>query len=163
MFQRQLLHHNTQHLNLFMMKDILLYRDTKQSKINKHALTVMITQFSYVFSLCKIQDALIHEQCNQIQETELNSKLWCHASILVEILNIKKLLDTLTVFMCKCCNIVDKKVISDKELNKKKKDLIWVKSYYVSVHESLQCWKWDEKDINDLKNLINDKVYCSLN
>jgi len=36
-FQTQLLHHNTQHLNLLMMKDILLYKDTRQSKINKHA------------------------------------------------------------------------------------------------------------------------------
>ncbi len=123
----------------------------------------MIIRFSCIFSLRKIQDALIREQCNQIQETELNSKLWCHASILVEILNIKKLLDTLTVFMCKYHNIVDKKVVSDKELDKKKKDLIWVKSYYVSVHESLQCWKWDEKDVDDLENLVSDRVYCSLN
>ena len=163
MFQRQLLHHNTQHLNLLAMKDILLYRDTRQSKINKYALTAMITRFSHVFSLCKIQDTLIREQCNQIQEIELNSKLWCHALILDEILNIKKLLDALTVFVRKCCNIVDEKVVSDKELNKKKKDLIWIKSYYVSVHESLQCWKWDEKDIDDLENLVSDKVYCSLN
>ena len=65
-FQRQLLHHNTQHLNLLVMKDILLHRDTRQSKINKHALTAMITWFSHVFSLRKIQDAFIHEQCNQI-------------------------------------------------------------------------------------------------
>ncbi len=145
------------------MKDILLYKGIKQSKINKHALTAMIIRFSHVFSLHKIQDALICKQCNQIQETELNSKLWCHALILVKILNIEKLLDVLTVFMRKCCNIVNKKVISDKELNKKKKDLIWMKSYYVSVHESLQCWKWDEKDVNDLENLVNDRVYCSLN
>ena len=73
MFQRQLLHHNTQHLNFLMMKNILLYRDTRQSKINKHALIAMIIQFSYIFNLCKIQDALICKQCNQIQETELNS------------------------------------------------------------------------------------------
>ncbi len=121
----------------------------------------MITRFSCIFSLHKIQDALIHEQCNQIQETKLNSKLWCHALILVEILNIKKLLDALTVFMRKCHNIVNKKVVSDKEL--KKKDSIWVRSYYVSIHESLQCWKWDEKDVNDLENLVSDRVYCSLN
>jgi len=37
---------------------------------------------------------------------------------------MKKLLDMLTVFMHKCCNIIDKKVVSDKELNKKKKDSI---------------------------------------
>ena len=163
MFQRQLLHHNTQHLNLLAIKDILLYRDTRQSKINKHALTVMITWFSCIFSLHKIQDVFIHEQCNQIQETELNSKLWCHALILIEILNIKKLLDTLTVFVCKYHNIVNEKVVSDRELDKKKKDSIWVKSYYVSIHESLQCWKQDEKDVDDLKNLVNDRVYCSLN
>ncbi len=123
----------------------------------------MITRFSHVFSLHKIQDALIRKQCNQIQETELNSKLWFHASILVEILNIEKFLDALTVFMRKCCNIVDEKVVSDRKLDKKKKVLIWVRSYYVSVHESLQCWKQDEKDINDLKNLVSDRVYCSLN
>ncbi len=69
----------------------------------------------------------------------------------------------LIVFMRKCCNIVNKKVVSDKELNKKKKDLIWVKSYYVNIHESLQCWKWDEKNVDDLENLVSDKVYCSLN
>ncbi len=163
MFQRQLLHHNTWHLNLLAIKDILLYRDTRQSKINKHALTAMIIRFSHVFSLRKIQDALIYEQCNQIQEMKLNSKLWYHTLILVKILNIKKLLNTLTVFMCKCHNIVNEKVVSDKELNKKKKDLIWVKSYYVSVHESLQCWKQDEKDVDNLENLVSDKVYCSLN
>ncbi len=145
------------------MKDILLYRDTRQSKIKKHALTAMITWFNHVFNLHKIQDAFIHKQCNQIQETKLNLKLWCHASILVKILNIEKLLDALTVFMRKCCNIVDKKVVSDRELNKKKKDSIWVKSYYVSVHESLQCWKRDEKNVDDLENLVSDRVYCSLN
>ncbi len=102
-------------------------------------------------------------QCNQIQEIKLNSKLWCHALILVEILNIEKLLNALIVFMRKCCNIVDEKVISNKKLNKKKKHLIWVKSYYVSVHESLQCWKWDEKNVDDLENLVSDKVYCLLN
>ncbi len=32
----------------------------------------------------------------------------------------------------------------------------------VSVHESLQCWKQNEKDVVNLKNLVNDKVYCSL-
>ena len=83
--------------------------------------------------------------------------------ILVRILNMKKLLDALTVFMHKCHNIVDKKVVSDRELNKKKKDSIWVESYYVSVHESLQCWKRDEKDVNDLENLVSDRVYCSSN
>ncbi len=83
--------------------------------------------------------------------------------ILVEILNIKKLFDALTVFMHKCRNIVDEKVVSDRELDKKKKDLIWVRSYYVSIYESLQCWKRDEKNVNDLKNLVSDKVYCSLN
>ncbi len=162
-FQTQLLHHNTQHLNLLAMKDILLYRDTRQSKINKHALTVMITQFNHVFSFHKIQDAFICKQCNQIQEIELNSKLWCHVLILVKILNMKKFLDMLTVFMHKCHNIVDEKVVSNRKLNKKKKDSIWIELYYVSVHESLQCWKRDEKNINDLKNLVNDKVYCSLN
>ncbi len=75
MFQRQLLHHNTWHLNLLAMKDILLYRDTRQSKINKHALTAIIIWFSCVFNLHKIQDTLICKQCNQIQETKLNSKL----------------------------------------------------------------------------------------
>jgi len=78
-------------------------------------------------------------------------------------LNMKKLLDALTIFMRKCCNIINKKVVSDRKLNKKKKDLIWVESYYVSVHESLQCWKQDEKDGNDLENLVSDRVYCSLN
>jgi hypothetical protein len=78
-------------------------------------------------------------------------------------LNIKKLLDALTVFVCKCCNIVDKKVVSDRKLKKKKKDSIWIESYYISIHESLQCWKWDEKDVDDLKNLVNDRIYCSLN
>jgi len=76
---------------------------------------------------------------------------------------MKKLLDMLTVFVRECYNIVDKKVVSDKELNKKKKDSIWVESYYVSVHKSLQCWKRDEKDVNNLENLVSDKVYCSLN
>jgi len=126
-------------------------------------LTAMITWFNCIFSLHKIQDALIHKQCNQIQEIEFNSKLWCYALILVRILNMKKFLDALIVFMCKCCNIVDKKVVSNRKLNKKKKDLIWSKSYYVSVHESLQCWKWDEKNVNDIENLVSDKVYCSLN
>jgi hypothetical protein len=162
-FQMQLLHYNTQHLNLLAMKDIFLHRNTRQSKINKHALTVIIIQFNQVFNLHKIQDAFICEQCNQIQKTELNSKLWCHASILVKILNMKKLLNMLTVFICKCHNIIDEKVVSNKELNKKKKDSIWVESYYISVHELLQCWKRDEKNINDLKNLISNKVYCSLN
>ncbi len=46
---------------------------------------------------------------------------------------MKKLLDALTVFMRKCCNIIDEKVVSDKKLNKKKKDLIWVESYYVLI------------------------------
>ncbi len=63
-FQTQLLHHNTQHLNLLVMKNILLYRDTRQSKINKHALIAMITWFSRVFNLHKIQDAFICKQCN---------------------------------------------------------------------------------------------------
>jgi len=65
-FQTQLLHHNTWHLNLLTMKDILLYRNTRQSKINKHALTAMITWFNHVFNLRKIQDTLICKQCNQI-------------------------------------------------------------------------------------------------
>ncbi len=76
---------------------------------------------------------------------------------------MKKLLNTLTVFMCEYHNIVNKKVVSDKKLNKKKKDLIWIESYYVSVHESLQCWKQDEKNVNDLENLVSNRVYCSLN
>ncbi len=54
MFQKQLLHHNTWHLNFLALKDILLHRSIKQSKINKHAMTAMITWFSYIFSLCKI-------------------------------------------------------------------------------------------------------------
>ena len=53
-FQKQLLHHNTWHLTLLAMKNILLHRDTRQSKINKHALIAMITRFSHVFSLHKI-------------------------------------------------------------------------------------------------------------
>ncbi len=36
------------------MKDVLLYENIRQSKINKHALTAMITRFSQAFSLRKI-------------------------------------------------------------------------------------------------------------
>lgn len=43
------------------------------------------------------------------------------------------------------------------------KDSSDVKLYHVCVHDSLKCWKQNEKNIHDLKNLISKRVYCISN
>lgn len=41
-----------------------------------------------------------------------------------------------------------------------KKDFLWMKNFYVSVHDFLTCWIRDEQNSSNLKKLIEKKIRC---
>jgi len=66
----------------------------------------------------------------------------------------------LTVFVCNCQNAADEINSINNDLNWKLKDSLSIASYYMCVHRSLKCWKWNEKNIQNFEKLINERVYC---
>ena len=103
------------------------------------------------------------EKKKQVQCASLNVKKWCSVSALNFTLNISELLIILAVFVCDCWNAMNEISITDNDLNWRAKDISNVESYNVCVHSSLKCWKWHKKNIHDLENLVNERVYCVSN
>jgi len=40
------------------------------------------------------------------------------------------------------------------------KDSLSVALYYMCVHKFLKCWKWNRKNIQNLKKFVVERVYC---
>jgi len=85
---------------------------------------------------------------------------WCFVSTLNVTLKISDFLDTLTVFVHNCQNTADEINSMNNNLNWKLKDSLSVTSYYMCVHRSLKCWKWNEKNIQNFEKLVDERVYC---
>jgi len=162
-FQQQLLLHNTCHLNLLIMKNLILWKEMWNSMTRKNSMIALITQSSWAFSLKKINELSIWKERKQVQCADLDVKQWCLVFVLNTALDILKLFNALTVFVCNCQNAVNEISITDNDLNQRVKDSSDVKLYYICVHGSLKCWKWNKKNIHDLKSLISKRVYYILN
>ncbi len=83
-FLNQLIHHNTRHLNLLAMKNVLLYEKTKFIQIKKNVMSAMITTLCWAIDLSKLSISVSHAQCYQILDARLDSKKWCLASTLMK-------------------------------------------------------------------------------
>lgn len=162
-FQQQLLLHNTRHLNIIAMEDIVWWKGTRGSSIKKDTMTAFATQASRAYPLKRFVGLPTQSERQQVERTGLNAKQWCSASTLTAALNIPGLLDALAVFVRDCRKAVDGISITDNDLDRRAKDLSEIGSYHVSVHGSLKCWKRDGKDVHDLEGLISERVYCSPN
>ena len=157
-FQEQLLLHNTHHLNLTVMKNLIVWRKTQHSVINKNI--VIMTQSSWVISLCKISDLSLQKERDQIQCESLNSQKWCSAATLNVTLNMSEFLDALTVFVHNCWNKADEIESTDNALNCRSKNSLSVASYYVCIHRSLKYWKQGENTLQNLEKWVEERVYC---
>ncbi len=162
-FLNQLIHHNTRHLNLLAMKNVLLYEKTKFVQIKKNVMSAMITTLCWAIDLSKLSILVSHAQYYQILDARLDSKKWCLASTLMKNLNIFEFLNVLTVFICEFRNVIDEIQVFNHDLDKRVKNAVDAESCFIIIHDFLVCWKQNEKNENDLNNLVKDRVICALN
>jgi len=162
-FLNQLIHHNTRHFNLLAMKNVLLYEKTKFIQIKKNVMSAMITTLCRAIDLSKLSIFVSHAQCYQILNARLDSKKWCFAFTLMKNLDIFEFLNALTVFIREFRNVIDKIQVFNHDLDKRVKNAVDAESCFITIHDFLICWKWDEKNENDSNNLIKDRVICALN
>jgi len=162
-FQQQLLLHNTHHLNLTAMKNLILWKKTQNSVIKKDLMVALMTQSSQAILLCRISDLSLQQKRKWVWCEDLNFCQWCFTLTLNTVLNISEFLDALAAFVHNCWNKADEINSTDNDLNQRSKDSLSVASYYVCVHESLKCWKQSEKNIQNLERLIEERVYCTSN
>ncbi len=73
-FLNQLIHHNTRHLNLLAMKNVLLYKKTKFIQIKKNVMSAMITILCQAIDLSKLSISVFHAQCYQILDARLDQR-----------------------------------------------------------------------------------------
>jgi len=162
-FQQQLLLHNTCHLNLTAMKDLILWKKTQNSVIKKDLMVALMTQSSQAILLCRISDLPLQQKRKWVWCEGLDFCQWCSALTLNTVLDILRFLNALAVFVRNCWNKADEINSTNNDLNWRSKDSSSVASYYVCVHESLKCWKQSEKNIQNLERLIEERVYCTSN
>ncbi len=162
-FLNQLIHHNTRHLNLLAMKNVLLYEKTKFIQIKKNMMSAMITTLCRVIDLSKLSISVFHAQCYQILDARLDSKKWCLVFTLMKNLDIFEFLNALTVFIREFRNVIEKIQVFNHDLDKRVKNAVDAKSCFITIHDFLVCWKRNEKNENDLNSLIKDRVICALN
>jgi len=160
-FQQQLLLHNICHLNLTAMKNLILWKKMQNSVIKKNLMIALMTQSSQAILLCRISGLSLWQKRKQVWCEDLNSRQWCSVLTLNIVLNILRFLDALTAFVHNCQNKADEINSTDNDLNWRLKDSSSVAPYYVCVHESLKCWKQNEKNIQNLEELIEERVYCT--
>jgi len=65
-FQQQLLLHNTHHLNLITMKNLILWNKMQNSVIMKNLMIALMIQSSQAILLCKISDLSLWKKRKQI-------------------------------------------------------------------------------------------------
>ncbi len=162
-FLNQLIHHNTRHLNLLAMKNVLLYKKTKFIQVKKNAMSAMITILCQAIDLSKLSISVSHAQCYQILNARLDSKKWCLASTLMKNLDILEFLNALTVFIREYCNVIDEIQVFNHDLDRWVKNAVDAESCFITIHDFLVCWKWDEKNENDLNSFVKDRVICASN
>ncbi len=62
-FLNQLIHHNTRHLNLLAMKNVLLYEKTKFIQVKKNVMNAMIITLCRAINLSRLSISVSHAQC----------------------------------------------------------------------------------------------------
>ncbi len=145
------------------MKNVLLYEKIKFIQIKKNVMSAMITILCRVIDFSKLSISVFHAQCYQILDARLDSKKWCFTSTLMKNLNILEFLNALTVFIRESCNVIDEIQVFNHDLDKRVKNAVDAESCFITIHDSLICWKWDEKNENDLNSFVKDRVICALN
>ncbi len=162
-FQQQLLLHNTCHLNLTAMKDLILWKKMQNSVIKKNLMIALMTQSSQAILLCRISGLPLRQKRKWVWHEGLDFCQWCFVLTLNTALDILGFLDALAAFVRNCRNKADEINSTNNDLNWRSKDSSSVASYYMCVHESLKCWKQSKKNIQNLERLIEERVYCILN
>jgi len=119
-----------------------------------------MTQSSQTILLCKISDFSFWKKRKWIWHKNFNFHQWCSVSALNITLKISDFLDALIAFVHDYQNTADEINNMNNDLNWKLKDSLSITSYYMCVHKSLKCWKWNRKNIQNFERLIDEKVYC---
>ena len=145
------------------MKNVLLYEKTKFIQIKKNVMSAMITTLCRAIDLSKLSIFVSHAQCYQILNARLDSKKWCFAFTLMKNLDIFEFLNALTVFIREFRNVIDKIQVFNHDLDKRVKNAVNAESCFITIHDFLVCWKWNEKNENNSNSLVKDRVICALN
>ncbi len=123
----------------------------------------LMTQSSQAILLCRISDLSLWQKKKWVQCEDLNFCQWCFTLTLNTVLDISGFLDALAAFVHNCWNKANEINSTNNDLNWRSKDSSSVASYYVCVHKSLKCWKQSKKNIQNLEELIEERVYCTPN
>ncbi len=145
-FLNQLIHHNTRHLNLLAMKNVLLYEKTKFIQVKKNVMNAMIITLCRAIDLSRLSISVSHAQCYQILNARLNSKKWCFMFTLMKNLNIVEFLNALTVFIREFRNVIDEIQVFNHDLDKQVKNAVDAESFFFSL-SACSLWLWHCLDV----------------
>ena len=157
---KQLIKHNTRHLNLVAMETRLLYQETRASALRPEdevgTAPVPIQASNFVRYLPTFR----RRRKLEFRANRYDSKKWVFASELERIEGCEGVLQALAVFVRSCRKYREGKDISDRELYREEEDPSWVRGLYVCLHSGLKCWKEHGKTPNDQGGLEAELVRC---
>ena len=134
------------------MKNVLNYHVSKNITQTEKNNRAKVIKFSESLNLFKWH--LNSIKLSNLQEMRLLKKHWYKIRMITLYLKVSNLINILTVFVSECRKQIDCVSILNSELDYQNSDSSWISSYYISIHLSITCWKWD-------KNLINMKKFLS--
>ncbi len=104
------------------------------------------------------------QKTNESWNSIKNSRQWCLISDLAKWMSMSKLIFALTVFIKKQRRTTDD-MQEMKEIDKyrRKSNSSWMKNLYVNFHDFLTCWIRNEQNSSNMKNFIEEKVWCKSN
>ena len=160
-WQAQLMHHNTRHVNLRAMEDVLLYHSTRKSALKQNEKLSVTTSASRAMRLTKLMArADVYERL-KASRAGLDPKVWMSASKIAQFIDLPCFLDALAVFVRESRREYDGTDQSDRRLYRVEEDPSWVGSMHICLHESLQCWKREELTPSNPEGLVHERVRCS--
>lgn len=165
-FKTQLLQNNILHHNMTAMLEVITMLSTNSIVVLDHQLEMQITQSCR--NKLNLNDYLrfFHENTFSHFDTwELNTK-YCRSvnSMTQDIhLDVSDFIDVLTMFVQESRKKWND--VSDFIENWRRREInsSWVKDMFILIHSSLICWIHNEKNDQNLEQLIKKTVRCSLN
>ena len=161
-YKVQILHNNTRRQNVAAMKDVLLYIQSQpQSQADWDDQMQVTKPTREQRDLTMLGIPCSEEDQARMDEERVDVKCWRTARNIGTALGIPSFLDALAVFVRESQKKRDSVATPPHLVDRLEADSAWAGDCFVSLHNSVLCWKRDGRDNKASDKLVKQHAYCS--
>ena len=159
-YQEQLLHHNTRYLQMMAMEELRMLKVTKPLSPADIAEVVHATTPTRPVDLTDMDWFINQDDRYAAEEAGISIKTWRRAYQVENETGLSGFIEALAVFLRENRNKQDKASTTNTQMDRREEDSSEVGLYFVCIHNSVQCWKRDGKNLD---SMAKEFIRCAYN